>query len=410
VEIGGSALVEQPSAGGTTEGIGILAAAIVLLLTFGSLAAAGVPLLTAILGVGISMSAITALGHALGLSETTGTLATMLGLAVGIDYAVFIISRYREERGRGRAPQDAAGLAVGTAGGAVVFAGLTVVIGLAGLWVVGVPMLTKMGLAAAGAVLIGVSVAITLVPALMGMFPDALLARSARRGKTHKAARAGRWGAGWAKFVCRRRVAVLLLGVVGLGVVATPIASLHLGTQDNGYLSTSTTERRAYDDLAKAFGAGVNGPFTIVVDAENASSPHDAVAAVEHQIASTPGVASVSTARYDQAGDIAVFSAVPTTSPSSQATSDLVNSIRAERGGVESQTGATYMVTGTTASDIDSANKVTHALIPYLAVVMGLAILLLLVVFRSALIPVKAALGFLLSVLAAIGAVVAVFQ
>lgn len=225
VEIGGSALVTQPSAGGATEGIGILAAAIVLLLTFGSLAAAGVPLLTAVLGVGISMSAITALGHALGLSETTGTLATMLGLAVGIDYAVFIISRYREERGRGSAAQDAAGLAVGTAGSAVVFAGMTVVIGLAGLWVVGVPMLTKMGLAAAGAVLIGVLVAITLVPALVGLFPNAVLARSARPGrKKYKPSRAGRWGAGWARFVCRRRVAVLMLGVVGGEKLATGLA------------------------------------------------------------------------------------------------------------------------------------------------------------------------------------------
>jgi RND superfamily putative drug exporter len=410
VEIGGTALTPTPSAGGATEGIGIAAAFLVLLITFGSLAAAGLPLLTAIVGVGTSITAITALGHALGLSETTGTLATMLGLAVGIDYAVFIISRYREERAKGVEAREAAGLAVGTAGSAVVFAGLTVVIGLAGLFVVGVPMLTKMGLAAAGAVVIAVLVAITLVPAMLGIFPKAVLSRSARKGKAHKTAKNGRWGASWARFVIRGRVPLLLLGVIGLGVVAAPITALHLGSQDNGYLATSTTERRAYDDLAKAFGPGSNGPFTVVVDAEGSQDAKKAVAEIGSGIASTPGVVSVSQARYDAAGNVAVFSVIPSTSPSDQKTVDLVNTIRGERADLQSQTGATYMVTGATASDIDSATKVQHALPLYLVVVIGLAIVLLLLVFRSVLIPFKAAAGFLLSVLAAIGAVVAVFQ
>jgi RND superfamily putative drug exporter len=410
VEIGGNALTPTPSAGGATEGIGIAAAFLVLLLAFGSLAAAGVPLLTAIVGVGASITAITALGHALGLSETTGTLATMLGLAVGIDYAVFIISRYREERAKGVEAREAAGLAVGTAGSAVVFAGLTVVIGLAGLFVVGVPMLTKMGLAAAGAVMIAVLVALTLVPAMLGLFPNAVLSRSARKGKAHKTAKNGRWGAGWARFVIRGRVPLLLLGVIGLGVVATPITALHLGSQDNGYLAASTTERRAYDDLAKAFGPGFNGPFTVVVDAEGSQDARKAVSEIGSGIASTPGVVSVSPARYDAAGNVAVLSVIPSTSPSDQKTVDLVNKIRGERADLQSRTGATYMVTGATASDIDSATKVKHALLPYLAVVISLAILLLLLVFRSILIPFKAAAGFLLSVLAAIGAVVAVFQ
>ena len=410
VEIGGAALVAQPAAGGATEGLGTLAAFVVLLLAFGSLAAAGVPLLTAGVGVVVSMTAITALGHVLGLSSTTGTLATMLGLAVGIDYAVFIISRYREERGRGVEPREAAGTAVGTAGSAVIFAGLTVMIGLAGLFVVGVPMLTKMGLAAAGAVGIGVLVSLTLVPAMLGFFPHAMLARRVRKGKTHKAGRTGRWGAGWAKMVIRRRIPMLLLGVIGLGVIAVPVASLHLGSQDNGYLSTSTTERRAYDDLATAFGPGFNGPLTIVVDAQQAKNPQAAVTTIAHEIGATSGVASVSQARYDAAGTVAVFTAAPTSGPSDEKTVNLVDTIRAERSAMQSETGATFLVTGSTASDIDSAAKVQHALIPYLAVVMTLAILLLLVVFRSLVIPVKAALGFLLSVLAAIGAVVAVFQ
>ena len=410
VEIGGAALVPQPAAGGATEGLGIMAAFVVLLLAFGSLAVAGVPLLTAGLGVGVSMAAIIALGHALGLSATTGTLAEMLGLAVGIDYAVFIISRYREERGRGVEPREAAGLAVGTAGSAVVFAGLTVMIGLAGLIVVDVPILTKMGLAAAGAVGIGVLVSLTLVPAMLGFFPNKVLARKVRKGKPHAAARNGRWGARWATFVIRHKIPVLLLGVIGLGIIAVPITSLHLGTQDNGYLSTSTTERRAYDDLAKAFGPGFNGPLTIVVDAEGAKDPKAAVATIAREITATPGIASVSQARYDTAGTVAVFTAAPTTAPSDEKTADAVNAIRGERTALQTETGATFMVTGATASDIDSAAKIQHALIPYLAVVLALAILLLMVVFRSLVIPVKAAVGFLLSVLAAIGAVVAVFQ
>jgi RND superfamily putative drug exporter len=410
VEVGGTALTPTPSAGGATEGIGIAAAFLILLITFGSLAAAGVPLITAVVGVGASMTAITALGHALGLSETTGTLATMLGLAVGIDYAVFIISRYREERAHGVEPREAAGLAAGTAGSAVLFAGVTVVIGLAGLFVVGVPMLTKMGLAAAGAVVIAVLVALTLVPAMLGIFPNAVLSRSVRRGKAHKAERNGRWGAGWARFVIRARVPLLILGTAGLVVAATPIAKLHLGSQDNGYLSASTTERRAYDALAKAFGPGFNGPLTIVVDAEGSQDAKKAVAEIDSGIASTPGVVSVSQARYDTAGTVVVFSVVPSTSPSDQKTVDLVNAIRAERADLTRDTGATYLVTGATASDIDSATKVRQALFPYLVVVISLAILLLLVVFRSTLIPIKAAVGFLLSVLAAIGAVVAVFQ
>ena len=410
VEIGGAALVPTPAAGGATEGLGTMAAFVVLLLAFGSLAAAGIPLLTAGIGVGVSVATITALGHALGLSSTTGTLAEMLGLAVGIDYAVFIISRYREERGRGVEPREAAGIAVGTAGSAVIFAGLTVMIGLAGLFVVDVPILTKMGLAAAGAVGIGVLISLTLVPAMLGFFPNKMLARKVRKGKMDAAGRNGRWGAGWAKFVIRHKVPVLLLAVIGLGVIAVPVASLHLGTQDNGYLSTSTTERRAYDDLAKAFGPGFNGPLTVVVDAEGAKDPKAAVATIAHEIATTSGVASVSQARYDTAGTVAVFSAAPTTGPSDEKTVDVVNAIRGERTALQNETGATFMVTGATASDIDSATKIQHALIPYLAVVLTLAVLLLLLVFRSLVIPVKAALGFLLSVLAAIGAVVAVFQ
>ncbi|WP_328748528.1 MMPL family transporter [Streptomyces sp. NBC_00285] len=413
VEVGGDALATQPSAGGPAEVIGIAIAAVVLLITFGSMAAAGLPLLTAVIGVGISMTGILALSKAFSLSENTGTLATMLGLACGIDYALFVVSRYREERAKGHEPREAAGLAVGTAGSAVVFAGLTVVIALAGLWVVGIPMLTKMGLAAAGAVAVSVLICLTLVPALLGFWPNAVLSRGARRDSERhrrKQLRTENGGSRWARIVVRHPLPVLLLGVVGLGAMATPVLDLQLGMPGDEAKATSTTERRAYDALAAGFGPGFNGPLTVVVDAKGAPDAKTAVATVAEDIAATPGVVAVSPARFNRAGDTAVLTVTPSTAPTDERTKDLVQTIRDERAGIEATADASFEVTGKTALDIDVAQKVQDSLIPYLAVVVGLAIVLLLLVFRSLLVPVKAAFGFLLSVLAALGAVVAVFQ
>ncbi|PWI17943.1 hypothetical protein DI272_30130 [Streptomyces sp. Act143] len=411
VEVGGTALAEQPAAGGSAESIGIGLAAVILLITFGSLAAAGLPLLTAVIGVGISMAAVMALGSVFGLSLTTGTLASMLGLAVGIDYALFVVSRYREERVNGHAPGEAAGLAVGTAGSAVVFAGLTVVIALVGLTVVGVPMLTKMGLCAAGAVVVAVLVALTLVPALLGMWPNAVLSRRTRKGRpVSLSAATGTGGARWARFVLRRPVAVLVACVAGLGVLALPAASLEMGMPGAESKPVSSTERRAYDALADGFGAGFNGPLTVVVDARGAVDGKAAVREIAREIGGTDGVVSVSSARFNPAGDTALFSAVPSTGPNDEHTKDLVRAIRSERAALERDTGATFEVTGSTAMNIDVAEALQAALVPYLAVIVVLALLLLLVVFRSVLVPVKAAFGFLLSVLAALGSVVAVFQ
>ncbi|MGI5397169.1 MMPL family transporter [Streptomyces sp. CA-251251] len=414
VEVGGNALSSQPAAGGSAEAIGIALAALILLITFGSPAAAGLPLLTAVIGVGISMCAILALGSTFGLDMTTGTLASMLGLAVGIDYALFVVSRYREERANGRQPYEAVGLAVGTAGSAVVFAGLTVVIALAGLSVIGVPMLTKMGLCAAGAVILAVLVALTLVPALLGMWPNAVLTRRTRKqgAATAQHAVGGRDNGGtrWARFVLRRPVVVLLVGVAGLGALALPAAQLEMGMPGAEAKPVSTTERRAYDALAEGFGAGFNGPLTIVVDAKGAADPKTAARTITGEIERTDGVVSVSPARFNPDGDTALFSAVPATGPNDEATKNIVQTIRAERQGLEKQTGATFEITGTTAMNIDTAGALQDALLPYLTVVVLLSLVLLLVVFRSLLVPLKAALGFLLSVLASLGAVVAVFQ
>ncbi|MGW4570778.1 MMPL family transporter [Streptomyces tendae] len=414
VEAGGDAMEDMGGPSGTAEAIGVSVAAVVLLITFGSLAAAGLPLLTALIGVGISLFAITALAGPLGLADTTSTVAVMLGLAVGIDYALFIVSRYREERAKGRAAQEAVALATGTAGSAVVFAGLTVVIALAGLSVVGIPMLTEMGLGAAGAVVVGVLIALTLVPAFLGFWPNAILTRKDRKarraGGTPRETRKVNGGTRWASFVLRRPLPVLLAAVTGLGALALPMTDLQLGMPGDEAKSTQTTQRRAYEALAEGFGPGFNGPLTVVVDAKDADDPKAAAETVSERIGGTEGVVSVSPAQFNESGDTAVFSVVPTTAPTAQETKDLVNSIRGDRSGIESAAGATFEVTGTTAMNIDVSEKVQSALVPYLLVVVGLAVILLLVVFRSILVPLKAAAGFLLSVLASLGAVVVVFQ
>ncbi|MEU5070929.1 MMPL family transporter [Streptomyces asoensis] len=408
VEVGGTALAAQPAAGGSSEAVGIALAAVVLLITFGSLAAAGLPLLTAVVGIGVSTAAILALGSVFGLSLTTGTLAGMLGLAVGIDYALFVVSRYREERANGHDPREATGLAVGTAGSAVVFAGLTVVIALAGLSVVGVPMLTKMGLCAAGAVVVAVLIALTLVPALLGMWPQAVLSRRVRKGRAVTGEAGG--GSRWARLVLRRPVTVLVTCVVGLGALALPATHLEMGMPGAESKPVSSTERRAYDALAEGFGAGFNGPLTIVADVRGVTGAEAAVKTIAREIGATRGVVSVSAARFNEAGDTALFSAVPASGPNDEDTKDLVQTIRSQRPALERETGATFEVTGSTAMNIDVARALQDALVPYLAVIVVLALLLLLVVFRSVLVPVKAAFGFLLSVLASLGAVVAVFQ
>lgn len=414
VEVGGDALQATPETG-STEVIGIAMAAVVLVITFGSLIAAGLPLLTALIGVGIGVSTITALASALDLGSTTSTLAMMIGLAVGIDYALFIVSRYRAELAEGREREEAAGRAVGTAGSAVVFAGLTVVIALVGLSVVNIPMLTKMGVAAAGTVAIAVLIALTMIPALLGyagrrVQPAGKKSRLLGGGRAAKKEGKPNMGTRWASFVVRRPLAVLLLGVIGLGAAALPATSLELGLPDDGSQPTSTTQRRAYDLLSDGFGPGFNGPLMVVVDAKASDAPKAAFTKVTDEIKGLKGVVSVSPAVPNKSGDTAMITVVPDSKPSSVKTEDLVHSIRGAGGEIKADTDATVLVTGSTAMNIDFSQKLNDALVPYLALVVGLAFLLLIVVFRSILVPLKAALGFLLSVMAALGAVVAVFQ
>ncbi|ARI54057.1 MULTISPECIES: MMPL family transporter [unclassified Streptomyces] len=410
VEIGGDALQVMPHTG-TAEIIGVAIAAVVLVITFGSLIAAGLPLVTALVGVGIGVSTITALASVMDLGSTTSILAMMIGLAVGIDYALFIVSRYRAELAEGREREEAAGRAVGTAGSAVVFAGLTVVIALAGLAVVNIPMLTKMGLAAAGTVSIAVLIALTLVPAALGFAGKRIMGRKARKAAEAENSPEAKpnMGTRWARFVLRKPVWVMLVGVLGLGVVAIPATSLEMGLPDDGAQPKSTTQRQAYDTLSDGFGPGFNGPLLVVVDGSNSSDPKDAADQVAKKIESL-GVAAVVPPAFNKAGDAATITVIPKDRPSSHATEEVVHDIRDAGKDIKADTGAEVLVTGATAMNIDFSQKMNDALLPYLALVVGLAFLLLMLVFRSILVPLKAALGFLLSVVAALGAVVAVFQ
>ena len=412
VEFNGGLVEEDQSS--SAEQTGIMIGFAVLAITLASLLAAGLPLLTALIGVMIGVAGITALSGTIDVSEATPSLATMLGLAVGIDYALFILSRHRGNLNDGMEPQEAAAQATATAGSAVVFAGATVVIALVGLTVVNIPFLTIMGLAAAGTVAIAVLIALTLLPAVLG-FAGRRVGRANRVlsfRPRRRAAGQDTMSVRWVKFVLARPLKVLLVGLTLLCVVAVPAMHMKLGLPDGGSSPTSSTERRAYDLLTEGFGAGFNGPLTVVVDAENLSADEQkqVAGAVTKGLEGLDGVAAVSEPSQNEKGDLTVVSVTPAGGPASDSTRDLVSLIRDKADQVEEKSGVKAFVTGTTALNIDTADQLSAALPKYIAVVVGLALLLLMVVFRSILVPIKAAAGFLLSIAASMGLVVWVFQ
>jgi uncharacterized membrane protein YdfJ with MMPL/SSD domain len=412
VEWSGGVINTESESGSETTGIMI--AFLVLAITLASLLSAGMPLITAIIGVLIGSTAITALTGVIEISETAPILAVMLGLAVGIDYSLFILSRHRQNMGEGMAPHEAAAKAVATAGSAVVFAGTTVIIALVGLTVVGIPFLTVMGLAAAGTVAVAVAIALTLTPALLGFAGERVARvnrvlgyRPKRRGPGQE-----KLSLRYVRQVTRHPIAVLVAGVAVLLVVAVPALDLKLGLPDDGSQPTETTQRKAYDQLTEGFGPGFNGPLTVVVDAPGLSKQEQAEIAtnVTEGLSEFPGVAAVSPASQNETGELTVVQVTPMGSPSSDETNDLVDALRAEADKVQADTGIQAYVTGTTALNIDTSDTLAAALPLYVAVVVGLALLLLTVVFRSILVPVKAVAGFLLTIAASMGLTVWIFQ
>ncbi|MDX6742175.1 MMPL family transporter [Actinocorallia sp. A-T 12471] len=403
VEHGGDVMTESME-GGLAEIIGVLVAAVVLIITFGSLVAAGMTLLNALVGVGAGMAGLFALTSVIDLNETAPVLALMLGLAVGIDYSLFITSRYRQLLAEGHSGVEAAGRAVGTAGSAVVFAGATVVIALAGLAVVQIPFLTAMGLSAAGTVAVAVVVALTLLPAVLGFAGDRVLPRSARAGKAvEKEAFGFRWG----RLVTKARIPVILVAVAGLGALALPVQDMRLNLPDAGSQPKDSAVRMAYDLTAEGFGPGFNGRLMAVVSGPDKRSTDAAARQAEAIIQRTEGVVAVTPPQVNAAGTTAIMAVIPATGPVDEATKDLVESIRAE---VTAISLADVSLTGITAIGIDVSEKLADALPIYLLLVIGLSVLLLMLVFRSILVPLKAAAGFLLTVGATFGVTVAVFQ
>ncbi|MGK5681452.1 MMPL family transporter [Actinoplanes sp. URMC 104] len=409
VEAGGEVLQSEPEQG-LSEVIGFGVAAVVLTVTFGSLVAAGLPLLTAFLGVAATMTGIQVASGFFDLSSSTSTLALMLGIAVSIDYALFIVSRYRHELAAGRTGAEAAGRAVGTAGSAVTFAGLTVLVALTALAVVNIPVLTEMGLAAAGAVAVAVLIALTLLPALLGFTGRRITGRAGRTRDIEADGQRPVLSLRWARAITRRPLLTVGTAVAGLLLIAVPALDLRLGLPGDNMAAPDTTQRKAYDLVTEGFGAGFNGPLLVVVDAAGSADPQAAATEAAGTISALPGVVSVSPPTFNPAGDTAMLQVVPAGAPDSTQTTDLVHAIRDADPQLRDRTGADLSVTGTTAVTIDIAAKMGDALLPYVSVIVVLAFLLLTVLFRSVLVPLKAIGGFLLSVVATFGAVVAVFQ
>ncbi|NUS74294.1 MAG: MMPL family transporter, partial [Corynebacteriales bacterium] len=399
------------------EIIGIAIAFIILLITFGALVAAGLPIVTAATGVLIGLMGITGIAALVDVASAATSLAIMLGLSCGIDYALFILSRHRNFVLAGMAVDEAAPMALGTTGSSVVFAALMVIIALCGLTVAGIPFLTVMGLCAAGAVLIALLIAITLLPALLG-FAGAKVTKFLNppflRGHAEKTARIAATephrtrGATWARFVVKFRIPLILAGVVLMAVIAFPVTHMSLGLPTGNDQPEDNTGKKAYELIEDNFGVGFNGPLLVVVDLDKATNPQQATQTVISDMEQESGVAAVSPGPSQN--NASTVQVIPKTGPDDSETADLVNRIRDDNDTIEKQTGATILVGGLTATNVDASDRLASALPPFFAVVVSLAFVLLTVAFRTILVPITSIVGFVLSVLAALGAQVAAFQ
>jgi RND superfamily putative drug exporter len=465
----------------SSEVIGLIAAVIILLFFFGTVTAMSLPIITALVGVGTGLAAIGLLGHGISVPTVGPTLGTMLGLGVGIDYALFIVTRHKGFMEQGYSVEESAARAVATAGGAVVFAGGTVVIALVSLAVAQIPLVSALGYSAAVVVLIAILTAITLIPALLAIMGKRIESLRVPFLKPPPHDHRPHGWARWARFIGRIPVPAMLLAVAILVVLAIPVLNLQLGQQNNGQMPESTTVRQSYDLLKQGFGPGVNGPLLVAVDFGNDPAhndqkklnqlqsqqqqqeqqavqqttaqleaegvpPDQASSEAEQQVSSQPetkkqkqadqqeqflktkasdprlvklenkisktnGVKDVSPATVDKSGSAAVFNVIPTTAPSADATEDLVRHLRdsvipdAEKG-----TTLTSYVGGQTASYIDLADRIADKLLLVIAVVIALSFLLLMIAFRSILVPLTSGIMNLLSVGAAYGVLTFVFQ
>ncbi len=442
VELGGQAIEAAQKVGfGLSTAVGLLAAIVVLLLTFGSMIAMGLPIVTALFGLGTGLGAIALFTHLVDTPEFSSELAAMIGLGVGIDYALFILTRFREAY---RTPgptfensRESVIQAIDTAGRAVLFAGSTVVIALLGMMLLGVSFLYGVAISASIGVLLVMLASLTLLPALLTI-AGPRVARGSRRARARarkaqdappgaelpEAATSGAW-LRWSQFVQRHPKAIAALAAGFMLVVAAPATALRLGSSDASNDPANQTTHRAYELLAQGFGQGFNGPLLVVAKVPNASreaaengvletavpSTRTPLSQLTRAIAATPGVVSVAPARLNPTGNVATITVYPSSSPQAYATTQLVERLRGKViPPLAGRTGMAVYVGGVTAGAVDFANTLGHKLPLFIGVVVLLSALLLLIVFRSLVIPLQAAVMNLLSIGASLGVIVAIFQ
>ncbi|MDX6473184.1 MAG: putative drug exporter of the superfamily [Gaiellaceae bacterium] len=409
VELGGEAIQQaQQTSLGFASGVGLIAAVVVLLISFGSVLAMGLPIVTALFGLGAGLGVIGLASHLVDMVDFSSELALMIGLGVGIDYALFIVTRYRDAyRENGGDVRAAVELAMNTAGRAILFAGATVVIALLGMFALGVSFLYGVAIAASLGVLLVLAASLTLLPALL-MFAGKRVGRVRQRSRAREP-RAGFW-LRWVGLIQRRPAWAALGSTVLLLALAAPALGLRLGASDAGNDPTKQTTRRAYDLLAQGFGSGFNGPLLVAVHLPGAGDT-SRLASLTTTLRHTPGIASVAAPRLNAAGDTAAISVYPTTSPQSVQTTTLVKHLRNDvLPALAKATGSAVYVGGATATQVDFAHVLSGKLPLFVGLVVLVSALLLLVVFRSLLIPVQAALMNLLSIAAALGVVQAIFE
>ncbi|PYF97246.1 putative drug exporter of the RND superfamily [Georgenia satyanarayanai] len=396
---------------GPAEVVGVVVAVVVLLVLLGSLLAAGLPLLTALVGVGVGVGASLALSGVVEMTSVTPALALMLGMAVGIDYSLFILNRHRMQLADGMSVRDSIALATGTAGNAVTFAGATVVIALAALGLTGIPFLGVMGYVAAGTVVVAVLASVTLTPALLSFLGERVLPAKQR---TRLARKNGADSRGWA-YKVQQHPWLAIIGVVAItGLLAIPTTQLRLGLPDGSQEAADSTAYRTYDLIRDNFGAGANGPIIGVATLEEPTQDEAALTATQLDIAedllAVDGVQYVVPFGTSEDGDTLAFQVMPADGPSEESTVALVNTLLDSEDELGAAHGVQMGFTGQTVANIDISDQLADALPLYLLVVVGLSLVLLLLVFRSIWVPLLASVGFLLTVVASFGAVVGVYQ
>ncbi|GAA4967830.1 RND superfamily putative drug exporter [Nonomuraea thailandensis] len=400
--------------GGVGEAVGLIVAALVLIIMTGTLVAAGLPILNALFGVGVAVAGAMALSGTIEMTSVTPILGAMLGLAVGIDYALFILHRHRRQLKAGMPVQESIGLANGTSGNAVVFAGSTVLIALLALNITGIPFLALMGTVGAVAIAVAVLLTVTMTPALLGLLGHRLLPRRDRKAASDATGHGEPLAApkhvqpmGFGSAVLR-----IVIGVGALALIALPAASMRLGLPTGASEAADSTQYRAYTAITEKFGAGANGPLIVVADLDRGVTGDDltpAQADLGKQLMDVDGVTAVAPIGANDQGTVLVFQVVPTGGPTSESTEDLVHDLRGRALDLGSGD-VSLSVAGSASANLDISEKLADALPAYLAVVVGLSLLILIVVFRSILVPLIATGGFVLSLFAALGGVTAVYQ